>query len=448
MRRLIPALLALATVLPFAGCLSTSLSDEWSDPSFSWDTLKRDQILMTPLLDLRGREEPKFYAEAKTVEYAEAFKQRFFELRKDIRVFGAGGAFEYVAGLRNLKAIGRAAFARTPLGDADLATLRSGNQEIRFLMVFAITEEVLDYDVGYTFRKDQRDDLISYYSRRKIRVQMALWDAKENKTQWVGTKVAEAANDNQVAVANPSKVRVKKKKDGKEYYEWHGQSLSISLDYERREHAGRFPEFPGRTGLFEGTFDDLALGFPIQPSEEKLLEYSYFTYHRPEVAAGLSTIGSTPSGYLKFGSSSILNNRFRFGGFLALIGAPTLRYQGENFDVGGMALGLTADLEFAPAKDVRLLTGTYLGWVSYSIKRTADAAEAERDPEAKTAGESDSAAAVWPRVRLLFGERSGFQWGPEISYRWLNGIEAPLLLEQKPAPLAIEIFAATAFRGF
>ncbi len=448
MRRLIPALLALAAVLPFAGCLSTSLSDEWSDPNFSWDTLKRDQILMTPLLDLRAQDKPEFYAKAKTVAYAEEFKQRFFKLRKDIRVFGAGGAFEYVAGLPNLGAIGRAAFARTPLGDADLKTLRSGNQDIRFLMVFAITEEKLDYDVSYTFRKDQRDDLIGYHSHRKIRVQMALWDAKENKTQWVGTKVAEAANDNHVAVFNPSKVRVKKKKDGKEYYVWEGQSLAISLDYERREHASRFPDFPGRTALFEGSFDDLALGFPIQPSEEKLIEYSYFTYHRPEVAAGLTALGSSPSGFLQFGSSSILNNRFRFGGFLTLTGAPTIRYQDESFEVGGMALGLTADLEFAPAKDVRVLTGTYLGWALYTIKRTADLAEEERDPEARRAGESDSAAAVWPRVRLLFGERTGFQWGPEVSYRWLNGIEAPLLLEHKPAPFAIEIFAALAVRGF
>lgn len=446
MRHLLPAILLVP--LSLGGCISTQLNDTWSAPDFSWDTLKRDEILMTPLLDLRPVHKPDFYSEKESLSYAETFKQAFFKLRKDIRIFGAGGAFENIASFRHLDAIGRAAFARTPLAPVELSAIRASNQGIRFLMVFGVTRESLTKTVEYQFRDDQPNDVIHYVSSRSLDVQMALWDALQNKTQWIGKKIAGTAADNVISVANPAKRKVKKERNGKVYFVWEGPPLSISSAYELQSHPDRFPDFPPRNGLLESTFDDLALGFPIQSSEEKLIVYSYFTYHRPELGVGLTAIGKEKTGYFQAGSSSIINNLFRLGGMLSVSGSPEIAFKGETYNVGMAAFGVTTDLEWPLTDRMRVLIGTFLGSASFNIKSTRDADTNANNGAAERAGDSDLTLAVWPRVRLNMGAQKGIQWGTDLTFHWFNGIEAPILLEHKPAPLALEMFVAYAMRGF
>lgn len=440
------------------GCLSTSLSHEWEAPGFSWDTLKRDQILMTPLLDLRmsprapaGREnELKFYGDAMRRDYAEDFKQAFFKLRKDIRMFGAGGAFDGVAALPQLEEIGRSVFAKTPLAEADAAAIRAKNQDIRFLFVLAVDREELDYGVSYKFRSDQELDTIEYVASRRVRVQAALWDSKTNQTVWIGTQDEAPSNAETAEVKNPSKRKKKTvEKDGSVTITWVGRPLDITLASERSQHPARFPAFPSRSSVITGSYDDFALGFPIQPSEEKLLEYSYFTYHRWTLGLGATTFGATGVPEVGISMSSIIANRWRVGGFLSYATAARVQAAREVATVSGMGFGATVDAEWTVSDQMRLATGAALGLVSFSLQDRGPRDGVVRDlGSSEYAPDSDAALLLAPRFRLLFGKRAGFQWGGGLGYRLFRGVDAAVLKANRPGPWAAELDLAYASRGF
>jgi hypothetical protein len=433
------------------GCVMTGLSEVDADPSFNWDVLKRDWILMTPLLDLRSEPltepELKFFRKEEQEAYAERFKQEFYRLRKDIRVFGAGGAFEHMAKLDDLPALARRVFGKQPLAEADRARILAGSQDLRFIFFFAVTGESISRDVTYTFRSDQEMDTIAYVSRRKLTMRMALWDSKENRTVWIGTQRLAPESTSQVSVHNPSKRKEKRKTDKPKVYKyvWVGRPLSISASGEWRAHPERFPGVPGREPHLSGSFDDFALSLPIHPSEEKLIEYKWFTYHRPELRLGASALGSAPVVAAQLGSSSIIANRYRVGAAVILpSGAGGLRHDGVEYGIGGFGLGASLDLEWVPADDTRLLTGAMLGMYNFTISPEVDAS-ADLSP---APSRSDFTTFIWPRVQLLFGERRGFQWGVGAMYRAFSGIEEPVLEQHRPSPWAVDLAVAYAFRGF
>ncbi len=437
------------------GCVMTSLSEVESDPEFAWDTLKRDQILMTPLLDLRGEVtappghagDVAFMTAAQQGEYAEAFKQRFFHLRRDIRVFGAGGAFEYLARQPRLRDLAAQMLRKEPLAPADLQLVRDGTQDIRFVFVFAIDRERLSYDVSYTFRDDDEKDAVTYRSQRQFAVKMALWDARQNKTVWVGTKRLDADASQTVAVVNPSKRLVKEKANNKEGFRlvWVGRRLPVSLSGELRAHPGRFPAFAGREPALSASFEDFALGLPIQPDEQQVIAYKWFTYHRPEARLSVAGYGEQTSLGFQLGTSSIIANRYRFGGALMLpLPVGVHDAAGNTATISATGFGLSFDREWQLREDWRLLGGAMLASYAFAVKPEAPVGASAAAADTRR----DGAGMLSPRLQLLYGQRAGFQMGIGASYRLFSGVDDPVLKHNRPSPWAAEVAVAYAVRGF
>lgn len=446
--KLIPLFSTLALA---AACISTGVSKVESDEGFDWNTLKRDQILMSPLLDLLdiknappGQSKTlEFFSDAERISYPEKFKQEFVKQRKDIRVFGAGGAFEHMSNLPNLDAIAREVFAKRPLADETRQKILEGSQGIRFIFFFAITSEQIYHDVKYIFRSDTRLDLKQYTSTREFTAKLALWDSKENKTAWIATEILNPTSNTSVEVVNPTKRLVSPK--GKKPY-WRGNTPHINLETELAENRNLFPELPGREPYFSETFDDFALALPIHPSEEKLIEYSNFTYHRPEAALRTSALGSHTHVGLQLGTSSVINYVWRVGGAINLpLTTHSVRHNGLDYDLQMTAFGLTLDYEQELTKRSRILFGIMAGGASYSMN---DPSDDDDEIQNRSKDITDGVGFAWPRVYLLFGDKKGFQWGAGVAYRYFDGLERPELRTYMPSPISVDLGISYAFRGF
>ncbi len=438
-----------------SGCISTSVSHVDTEEGFDWNTLKRDQILMSPLLDLREEksapngetETLRFFSDIERIAYPEKFKQVFVKHRKDIRVFGAGGAFEHMSKLKDLDAIAKDVIAKRPLSDDVRQRILEGSQDIRFIFFFAVTSERNIYDVRYNFRSDKRLDEIVYKATREFTAKLALWDSKTNKTVWIATENLNPSSSQTNEVSNPSKYLVSKK--GKKPY-WEGKTPVISLSVELSENRSSFPSFPEREPSFSKTFDDFALALPIHPSEQKLIEYEHFTYHRPEAQIRASTLGPHSNVSLQLGYSSVINYVWRFGAALNIpVSSPTVKREGRDFDLQMAAFGLTFDYETELTQRSRLLLGVMAGGASYTLNDPSDDdADDETLGQAKSKDITDGLVFAWPRAYLLFGAKGGFQWGVGVAYRYFDGLEKPELRAFKPSPLSVDLGMSYAFRGF
>ena len=437
------------TAVQLTGCLATGLTEVESEPGFDWDTLKRDQIVMTPLIDLRKapqapsghKDALAFFSDADRYSYPEKFKQVFFNLRKDIRVFGAGGAYELLAKLPNLAALSEQVISKLPLAEANVAAVREVNQDIRFVFFFAVVDERLAYEFSYDFRQDQAADVKTYKSTRYLTVRLALWDSQSNKTVWRGTERLSPTESNAVEVRNSTKQR---KVDGNRVY-WVGTPERTSLAEELERNRSEFPGFPAREPAFSKSFDDFALALPLQPSEAKLIEYTHFTYHRPELSIRTSALGKEVVPALQLGSSSVINYRLRFGGALHfLMGLPIVDYQEKDYAVSSSAYGMTFDYEWTLTESLRLLTGAMAGAALFVIDEQLPPLSVDE----KTDPETDGALFIWPRAFLLFGDKGGFQWGVGAAARFFDGIEEPVLKAHRPSPWSLDLSVAYAFRGF
>ena len=453
----------LFNAIALTGCLATSLSQVDSDPDFNWSAIKRDQILMTPLQDLRRSptapdghaEKLKFFSEKERLAYPEKFKQVFFKLRKDIRVFGAGGAFEHVANQPALNSIAKNVFEKTPVTHEQWLPLIAGAQDNRFVFFFAITDEKLYNSYSFSPPNETRPYAVkNYSSTRAMTAKLALWDSKNNKTVWIGTRIISPSASKTVDVQ-------KKKKSSSSFMDFTGldaydASGSSDLATELRVHRSRFPDFEAREPSFSNSFDDFALGLPINPSEENLIEYEWFTYHRPELSLRWARIGTQAAPTLQLGSSSILNNRYRIGGaFLMPLASPKITFNEVKYEITYAHFGATFDLEWNLTPSTRLLTGAMLGASTFIVKE-----ETESPPPTKSEddqndaavkddkSETDAAWFAWPRVMVLFGDRRGFQWGVGGTWRAYDTIEEPILKANRPSPWGVDASISYTFRGF
>lgn len=431
-------------VISLSGCISAGISDVDVEPGFDWDALKRDEIVMTPFIDLRqGSGLPAnapFFTDDERHAFPERFKQVFFKVRKDIHVYGAGGAFENLSKLTNLKDIADDVIGKRALKDADVEAIKAANQGIRFVFFFAMVEERLTHDFSYDFRRDKAEDVKIYMSTRDMTMRLALWDSQSNKTVWRGTEHLRPTEINKVEVRNPNK---RKKKEG-DHFIWVGTPERTSLSEELRANPGRFPSFPNREPSLSGSFEPFALALPIQPSEAKLIEYTHFSYHRPEMSLRVGKLGTKTDPLLEFGFSSAINYNLRFGAaFMVPLASPTFQYNARDYQVDMGAYGLTFDYEWTLSPRVRLLAGTLIGGATFSIQR--DEADLSVDPEV---GESDSVLIAWPRAQLLFGAKDGFQAGIGAGARIFSGIEEPIIKAHEPSAWSIDLTVAYATRGF
>ena len=429
----------LFSLLP--GCVMVRLDNIESEPNFNWDVLKRDQIVMTPLLDLRPSQSQAmqpFFTRSEQEAYAELFKQEFFKWRKDIRVFGAGGAFEKLKNMPNLTELAEKILNKESLTAVETESLKAATQDIRFVLFLSMPSEKLSHKF-HTY-KDKEFLHKVYSSRREFQVKVALYDLKESRVPWIGTKILSPTNVNDIKIALP---KAKKDRAGFTFFE-DFSSYSWDTDQEK------YPNFPDREPALSSSFDDFALSLPLNPSEDKLIEYESFTYHRPEAGLLLSTLGKSTSVHLDLGFSSLIYKKLRLG---ALLGLPVTRsrvaVEQKTFELDSVLLALTTDYEVTLSDKWRLLSGAYLGTELFKIydERKSElknqTEHSEGDP-----GETDATLFVWPRVKFLYGATTGFNFGIAAFYRNYWGIEETELSKHKPSPWAIELSFAGTFRGF
>lgn len=436
-------LLSLVFSALLSGCIMTRLDHVETEPNFNWDVLKRDEIVITPLLDLRvgpSAEVSKFFSQKEQEEYAEKFKQEFFKTRKDIRVYGAGGAFEKLKNVPQLAEIAHKVLKKEPLTEAEQQSLEASTQDIRFIFFFTVPDEHLQQK--YQTFKD--DDYIHhvYKSTRNLQVKLALYDLKEKRTPWIGTANLQPTNENDIKVARP-----KKKKDGKGFT-FFENSGTILLTAESQ----KYPSFPGREPALSNSFDDFVLGLPLHPSEDKSIEYESFTYHRPELSMMAAPLGDETSFHLDLAFSSIIYNKFRLGALIGIpMNTPRVTVDGKKFKLGSAVIAVTADYEVPIATKWRLLTGVYLGTELFNIydeqKNELAQQTGTQGPDEETAT-ADATLFAWPRIKLLYGNRTGFNVGIAAFYRKYWGIEEKELQAHAPGPWAIEFSIGGTFRGY
>lgn len=458
---LIRCLSIIATVIGFAflsSCIATHIDEEFQDPSFSWEILKRDEILMMPLQDLRENlahtpDQAKlfeFFSDAERKGYPERFKQVFFKTRKDIRVYGAGGAYESLLAASNLKEKTKQILDRVPLAEQSIGEMKNGTQGIRFFIAFAVTKEDVAKSFSYEEPAKKRYATKTYTATRVFSVTMAIWDANENKTVWSATKKIAPENVRRFRVPRLTKpdddadvTPILFDENDSPYSGW-------TFDAEMQLHPERFPDYPGREPAFSDSFKDFSLAFPIHPSEEKYIEYESFTYHRPEATLHVSKLGQGLLSNLELGSSSIIHNRYRVG---AGIGMPlhTTRasFQGSDYELSMLTFGLVLDAEFEWTDTRRVLIGSNIATGILSAKRD-DSQDTPSSQAAKQRSNTvtDAVGVCTPHVKLMFGARKGAALGLGISYRVFSGIQEDLFKEQRPSNWSIDGSVAYTIRGF
>ena len=449
-------------------CISVSLTSVATDPNFNWDALKRDQILMTPLLDLRRNvmtppgmsDKVAPLTDKEREAYAEKFKQAFFKLRKDIRVFGAGGAFEKISVVENLPELGTRILQKETLSNEDVETIRASTQDIRFVFFFTFVGEELHYNYRYEKPAKKKYFEKQYMATRAMDIKMALWDSKTARTVWIGQKKLNPTNLNVVKILQRPRFGSKNsKKDDvteivQEPDQWDLNGRS-SLDEELQFHKARFPDFPGREPSFTESFDDFVLGLPIHPSEEKLIEYSYFTHHRGEIGIASSGFGKKAAGQFFLTLTSIINNRFRLGiGFLG-DGMTKVDSEGKAYQIGSSGFGLVSDLEWKIADKWMLMTGATFGGLVFSVEdpllaatdngNSGGSASTQQNQQSKN---TDYANFVRPRLHFLYGERRGGQIGFGVHGIFYDGIERPEIKANRPVKWGVDLGVSYTVRGF
>jgi hypothetical protein len=445
-------------------CVSANLSKVDADQGFDWNALKRDQIVMTPLLDLRQNVEtpPGFdqsvgaFSEKESLDYPESFKQAFFKRRKDIRVFGAGGAFEKISKIQNLKDIGAKVLRKETLPPEDVQQIRAANQDIRFVFFFVFAKESLTF--AYEYRRPEKKHYVEkvYHSTRNMTVKLALWDAKEAKTVWIGEKELRPTNSNIMRFKKPGffgkipKEDQNIKLDVPDAFDFVNPS---SFSFERERHGSRFPGFPDREPSFSGSFDDFAMTLPLNPSEANLIEYEHFSNHRFQLGASGSQIGKEIVGRLHVNVSSRIYNLYRVGADVFFnLNAPKFTYLGKKYEVSSAAFGLSNDLEWDLSDRWRLMTGAAVGGLTYRIRDVQAAKEAQSKPDDKseknTYDQNESLFFVRPRIHLLMGSLQGAQLGFGPYYVHTSQPKHKIFEDYPPAKWGLELTASYTWRGF
>jgi hypothetical protein len=464
-----------AAALFLTSCVSANLAKVDSDSNFDWNSLKRDQILMTPLLDLRG--DVKFpegredtvtpFSKEQNLAYPEKFKQVFFKRRKDIRVFGAGGAFEKISTIENLDAIAERVLKKEPLEPSDVKRIRDSNQDIRFLFFFVFAGESVRY--GYQYNMPLKKHYVEkiYTATRVMTIKLALWDAKEERTVWIGEKVASPSNLNIIRLKRPDwgfkKIPKKDRDIPLSMPDAFDFVNPASFEYEMAQHKTRFPEFPARETSFSSTFDDFALSLPLNPSEANLIEYENFTNHRLELGLSGSELGKVPVARFHFNFSSMIYNFYRLGfDFYTDLNSPRFLYNKKYYDISSFGIGMSTDLQWELSDHTRLLTGATFGALGYRIRDVEAARQAQsnanQDPDAEedeetsttkpTYDESDGSFFVRPRIHILRGPKHGVQWGFGPYYIYAQEPKHALLQKRTPVKWGFELTLSFTSRGF
>jgi len=450
-------------VLVIQSCVSVQVDKIDSADGFDWETLKRDLIVMTPLLDLRGdvTRPPGYdvdvlpFSQKQSIAFAEIFKQQFFKLRKDIRVFGAGGAFESIAKIPNLEEISRKVLAKEKLSLSEQRLLNRARQDKRFIFFFNFVEERLHFEYSLEEPVDANGLYVekNYDAKRTMVLKLALWDTKDAKTVFISEKVLEPIIRNKILVRTGlSPLAVKGGRgqyDSAREPDVYDRMGGENLENELRFHKGRFPTaFPGREPDFTGSFDDFVLALPIKKSEQNLIEYEYFTFHRPELTLRNSELGSGAMSTGFLGTSSIIYNRFRLGLGVEFGGAAdSVKHDGKDYEISKFCFCLTTDLEWELTDYIRVLTGSYLGAGNFGIAEKKD----EQIFEDTSEGKSETSDGFWyaaPRVRFVFGNKEGFQFGLGAYKQFHAGLVEPQITQNKPGSWGAEISLMATFRGF
>ncbi len=458
---------ALATVslcLLVSSCLMSGVDKIDADPDFDWNSIKRDEILMTPLIDLRDIITPPGdenlaspYTRDENIAYAEAFKQVFFKNRKDVRVYGAGGAFEKISSVENLSEIAKKVVSRKPLSLEETERLRATTQGIRFIFFFDFAKERLFYDYDMEKPPEALGLYVvkTYMAKREMLVKLALWDSRDSKTVFITEKTAFSTATNRLYIRTglmpppnlkviPGFYNTAQSPDQADRQSFYGPVDEMAV------HRARFPKFAAREPAFSGTFKNLVLSLPIHRSEQNLIEYENFTNHRPEITFKGSKLGRQTQTDVFFGFSSILYNRYRLGlGFEVSMNQPILEYGGKKYKVSNQMLAVTTDLEWELAQNWRLLTGSYFGAGAMSIK-PKDSKPVTDPPtdNSETKSESDGYTYAAPRIRLIWGQKSGGQLGLGVFRQYYNRIDRPEFTDYKPSLWGGELTIAVQFRGF
>lgn len=437
------------------GCISTSVDQKYSAEGFSWDTLKRDQIVMFPFQDLRegvDANDPNltFFDAKKSTEYAEAFKQVFFKLRKDIRLFGAGGAFEALEKIPNLQQKAKLIASKQPLSEQDLGEIKQGTQDIRFFMVVSLARESINRQFQINNLDKQPYFQKVYSTTRSMDVVAALWDSKDNRTVWSVAKKLNPTSSNIVNVKLPGIKDDHPLLRGITFVA-DNPSEPKTLEFELRSRPARFPGIPDREPEFSKSFDDITLALPLHSSEEKLIEYDSFTYHRPELTVIGSAFGKSAAIGGAFNMTSMIYKTWRLGAGVSYLGS-TGKYEDRNYNFTDLTFGVVAAAEFQLSDRFGLQIGGLIGPSAMTAKPELDQNRSSiqgvgKDLEPETSN-TDGSMAYIPHLKLIYGNIQGGQFTLTGSYRRFNGIENPILLQNLPAPWSAQAGFAYTFRGF
>lgn len=412
--------------LMVTSCLTPKLTHLSKDEGFDWDSIKRDQILMTPLHDWRpdptakhaAHKELDFFTEAERQAYPENFKQVFFTLRKDIRVFGAGGAFDGVSRIPGIADAGSLAINKQPLPSDMVTAITQRNQDIRFLLFFGVTQESLDHSFN-TSITPKGCKTKTYRSQRLMEVKAGLWDSQANHTPWVATKVIAPQNVNTKYVGphipTIQKLRKAAKKRGKKFKApvcgtTETDFRTATLASELRKNPTRFPSFPKREPSFSTSFKDLVLAIPMGRSERNLIEYNHFTNHRLAYSSETTHFRGRrySGGALQFTSRKY--NRYRLG--VQLDGVS--RTDMQNLESLSSA-SLLAIAEFDPREHVQIGFGVALG--VGTLTQELQTEELDQDID------SDGYSHLHPLVNIQVGNRYGLQLFFRYMRLYVRGLE-------------------------
>lgn len=440
------------------------LSAQPNTTEFDVNSLRKGDVIITPLIDLRDPKEKidinkkiDFYTPSQRTHLSENLGKILFSGSKYYRYITSGSALDEFIKIKNLGDITRRANSAAPLSPSDLSKINSVLPGFQYVIFFSFTHEKLNRQFSRETPPDADGFLFEniYTTQRLMSAKLSILDLQNNQ-------IVHVAEINPIAESKKSVFIKTGKKPSAYKFTPPNFDLAIepdkfdlkpqpSLETELAVHKDRFPPLPERDPEFSEALKKFNKS-PTQAPQDvqsrakpKEKDAGFKDNFRMEFTVRSTLMGVLPLPSIFIGAGTLKWKILRLGGGLEFSPFGTLiDHEVRIYNVYNTCLSLSADVEWQFGSFNRILTGAYLGSGFFSYKQSDMLPDLDGTKSKK---QTDGYIYRAPRVRYLIGGHQGLQFGVGIYQHIFDRLEKPELVANHPSQYGLEISLAAALGG-
>lgn len=426
----------------------------------------RGGVVLTPLFDLRDEkildEQKKYigsFSDEQRLSYAEKLQYILFPNTTDNQTLTGGAIYTRVMSFENIKKLASIAVDASSLPTYEAEALKKILAPARYIAFFSFNSEKLNWNYSRQNPEDSTSGHIQkhvYSIERKMSATVSIWEADSNR--FVYRKqidpIVSSVNSVLVKTKNlgPTPTQMPSNYDKAINPDKFDLKPSISVEIERMYHANRFPPIPEREPTFSAEFKsfnpsnamdaNMTEQKPSQPKPNSSKNTGPSDNMRAELTIKATTMGVLPLPSLFLGAAILKWNILRLGGGIEFTPISTLiDHNLILYKVWNACFCLSADVEWQLGRNHRIQTGAYLGSGAFNYE-PSDLMPTMDGLDPKTQGDGYLYRA--PRVRYLYGDRNGAQFGFGVYQHYYMSINRTELAANHPSLWGIELTFAAA----